>query len=107
MNADPYIMLQVSDWENVFQQDGADSYYSVFQKIPVNVPKGLPIYDTEQSNTITKTYHFLQPANIRYLEIRLYDRLGNDLLMPGVEWSMALELEEVLDSALYDKLREI
>lgn len=107
MNADSYIQLAISTWENVIQQEGNDSYYGVFQKIPVNVAKGESIYDIVYNNSVTKKYDFLQPSNVRYLEIWLYDKLGYPLLMPGVDWSMTLELEEVLSSSLYDKLREI
>jgi hypothetical protein len=73
----------------------------------VNVAKGENIYDIVYNNSVTKKYNFMQPTNVRYLEIYLYDRLGYPLLMPGVEWSMTIELEEVLNSALYDKLREL
>jgi hypothetical protein len=108
MNADPYIQLVIEDWENIYQQDGADTYYSVFQKIPiVNVPKGDVIYDVQYINSISKKYNFQQPENIRYLEITLFDMLGYELLMPGVDWTMTIELEEVLNSSLYDKLREL
>ena len=107
MNADSYIQLAIQNWENIYQQDGADSYYGVFQKVPINVPKGDMIYDVVYNNSIKKKFDFIQPVNIRYLEIYLYDRLGHPLLMPGVDWSMVLEVEEVLNSALYDKLREL
>ena len=107
MNADSYIQLTIQNWENIYQQDGADSYYGVFQKIPINVAKGDMIYDIVYNNSIKKKYDFIQPVNIRYLEIYLYDRLGEPLLMPGVDWSMVLEVEEVLNSALYNKLREL
>jgi hypothetical protein len=107
MNADSYIQLTIQNWENIYQQDGADSYYGVFQKIPINVQKGDMIYDIVYNNSIKKKYDFIQPVNIRYLEIYLYDRLGEPLLMPGVDWSMVLEVEEVLNSALYNKLREL
>jgi hypothetical protein len=107
MNADSYIQLAISTWEHVTQQEGNESYYGVFQTIPINVGKGEMIYDTIYNNSVTKKYDFIQPSNIRYLEIWLYDKIGYPLLMPGVEWSMVLELEEVLNSSLYDKLREI
>jgi hypothetical protein len=107
MNADSYIQMAIQNWENIYQQDGADSYYGVFQKIPINVQKGDMIYDVVYNNSIKKKFDFIQPVNIRYLEIYLYDRLGNTLLMPGVNWSMVLEVEEVLNSALYNKLREL
>jgi hypothetical protein len=107
MNADSYIQLAIQNWENIYQQDGADSYYGVFQKVPINVPKGDMIYDVVYNNSIKKKFDFIQPVNIRYLEIYLYDRLGRPLLMPGVDWSMVLEVEEVLNSALYDKLRQL
>lgn len=107
MNADSYIQLAIQNWENIYQQDGADSYYGVFQKIPINVQKGENIYDIAYNNSTNRQYDFIQPTNVRYLEIYLYDKLGYPLLMPGVDWSMTLELEEVLNSGLYDKLREL
>jgi hypothetical protein len=51
---------------------------------------------------------FLQPTNINLLEIRLLDGFGNDLRMDNnVNYSMTLEIEEVLSQALYEKLREL
>ena len=107
MNADEYIQLAIADWQNIYQQDGRDTYYSVFANIPITVPKGSMIYDIVYNNSVRKKYDLLQPENVRYLEIQLFDRLGYNLLMPNVEWQMTLELEEVLNSSLYEKLREI
>lgn len=107
MNADQYINLKVADWENVYHQNGADSYYGLFQKIPITVQKGDTIYDIQYNNSISKKYNFIQPENIRYLEIEIVDRTNRKLLMPGVDWSMVLEIEEVLNVSLYEKLREL
>ena len=107
MNADEYIQLAVANWENIYQQDGRDTYYSVFANIPINVPKGTMIYDILYNNSVRKKYDLIQPENIRYLEIQLFDRLGYNLLMPGVDWQMVIEAEEVLNASLYEKMREM
>jgi len=39
--------------------------------------------------------------------VKLLDMTGNLLLMPNTNWSMVLELEEVISQALYEKLREL
>lgn len=107
-NVDTYFYLAVNDWNNVEHQSKNDSYFTVFAKIPVSVDKGKLIYDNESTNTTTKIVRFLQPTNINLLEIRLLDGFGNELRMDNnVNYSMTLEIEEVLSQALYEKLREL
>jgi hypothetical protein len=108
MNSDTYIYLQINDWNTVTPQVTNDAYFTVFAKIPVTVDKGKLIYDTDVTNTILKTYHFLQPTNVQQMEIRLLDRLGQLLQFPpNVNYSMTLEVEDVVSKALYEKLREM
>jgi hypothetical protein len=108
MNTDTYIYLQINDWNTVTPQVSNDAYFTVFAKIPVTVDKGKLIYDNDTTNTILKTYHFLQPTNVQQMEIRLLDRLGQVLQFPpNVNYSMTLEVEDVVSKALYEKLREM
>jgi hypothetical protein len=107
MNADPFIYLYVLDWNNFQVQDSSGGYFPVFTRIPINVPKGTTIYDMTYNNSTTRHYDFLQPTDIQRLEISLYDKVGNYLIMPGVEWCMTLETEEVLNRDLYEKMREL
>jgi hypothetical protein len=108
MNSDTYIYLQINDWNTVTPQVTNDAYFTVFAKIPVTVDKGKLIYDNDVTNTILKTYHFLQPTNVQQMEIRLLDRLGQVLQFPpNVNYSMTLEVEDVVSKALYEKLREM
>jgi hypothetical protein len=108
MNSDTYIYLQINDWNTVTPQVSNDAYFTVFAKIPVTVDKGKLIYDNDVTNTTLKTYHFLQPTNVQQMEIKLLDRLGQVLQFPpNVNYSMTLEVEDVVSKALYEKLREM
>ena len=108
MNADTYIYLAINDWATVTPQTQNDTYFTVFAKIPITVDKGKMIVDNDVTNTTLKTYHFIQPTNIKQMEIRLLDRLGNEISMDKmVNWSMTLEIDEVVSQSLYEKLREL
>jgi len=107
-NVDPYIYLAINDWNTVEHQTKNDSFFTVFAKIPVSVEKGKVLYDNESTNTTTKTVRFLQPTNIQTLEIELLDGFGNQLTFnDNVNYSITLEIEEVLSQSLYEKLREL
>jgi hypothetical protein len=107
-NVDTYFYLAINDWNNVEHQSRNDAYFSVFAKIPVTVDKGKLIYDNDSTNSTTKIFRFLQPTNIQTLEIQLLDGFGNELQMDSaVNYSMTLEIEEVLSHSLYEKLREL
>ena len=108
MNTDNYIYLSINDYDIVTPQGSNNSFYTVFAKIPVNVDKGKTIFDTEVTNTTTKTYRFLQPTDIYQLEIRLLDNQRNTLqVASNMNYSMTLEIEEVVSHSLYEKLREL
>jgi len=105
-NTDEYIYIAVNDYFTVTPQTLNNTYFPVFAKIPMNVPKGSMVFDTEVSNTTRKIYYFLQPTNIQTLEIKLLDRTG--FLLSNVrDYSLTLEIEEVVSPALYEKLREL
>jgi hypothetical protein len=108
LNIDTYIYLKINEYSLVIPQTLNDTYYTVFAKIPIVVDKGQIVYDTLNQNTSMKMYHFLQPTNIQQLEIQLLDAFGSKLEFdPNINFSMTLEIEEVLSQSLYEKLREI
>lgn len=108
LNIDTYIYLKVNDYNIVIPQTLNDTYYTVFAKIPIVVEKGQTVFDTATQNTTTKLHHFLQPTNIQHLEIQLLDGFGNELQFdPNINFSMTLEVEEVLNQSLYEKMREL
>jgi hypothetical protein len=106
MEPDDYIYLKLNDYSTVIPQTTNDTYYTVFAKIPITVPKGSLIIDNDSTNSTTKIYRFLQPTNIQQLEIQLLDKSGQELIFDG-NFSMTLEIEEVVSHSLYEKLREL
>ena len=108
MNMDTYIYMRINDWATVTPQTDNDTFFTVFAKILVNVDKGQLIVDTPITNPTRKIYYFLQPTNVQQMEIQLLDRLGNELVMPpNINYSMTLEVEDVVSKSLYEKLREM
>ena len=64
------------------------------------------IIDNESTNSTTKEYRFLQPTNIQQVEIQLLDMSGTEIVFKQ-NFSMTLEVEEVVSHSLYEKLREL
>jgi len=108
LNIDTYIYIKLNEYSLVIPQTLNNTYYTVFAKIPIVVDKGHIIYDTINQNTSSKLYNFLQPTNIQQLDIQLVDAFGSELQFdPNINFSMTLEIEEVLSQSLYEKLREL
>ena len=106
MNTDDYIYMQLNDYATVTPQTVNNTYFPVFAKIPIRVPKGDMLFDTEVTNTTRKIYNFVQPSNINTLDIQLLDRTGVVLSITK-DYSLTLEIEEVVSQGLYEKLREL
>jgi hypothetical protein len=103
----PYIYLQLNDWNVVEHQSTHHQYFSAFAKILLNVPKNTIAFDTNISNTVTKEYFFTQPTTISKLIVRLVDPFGNQLDLRGSNFSFSIEIKEILNMAMYEKLREL
>jgi hypothetical protein len=106
LNTDDYIYININDYNTVVPQTINDTYFTVFAKIPVTVDKGQVIFDNDSNNSTNKTYRFLLPSNLQQLEIQLLDRAGQELTFGG-NYSMTLEVEEILNQSLYEKMREL
>jgi hypothetical protein len=104
-NVDDYIYIGINEYNVVTPQTLDNTYFPVFAKIPMTVDKGKMLFDTDSTNTTRKIFQFLQPTNIQTLDIKLLDRTGT-LLSYTQDYSMTLEIEEVVSQALYEKLRE-
>jgi hypothetical protein len=105
-NVDDYIYMAINEYNSVTPQTLDNTYFSVFAKIPMIVDKGKMLFDTDSTNATRKIFQFLQPTNIQTLDIKLLDRTGT-LLSNSQDYSMTLEIEEVVSQALYEKLREL
>ena len=104
---DTYVFLQINDWNLLEHQIYGQTYYSVFAKIQLNGSKNTIIYDNNYTNSSTKEYVFQQPVNISRLEIRMLDAYGNTLDLRGGSFSMTVELHQVNNSSVYEKLLEL
>jgi hypothetical protein len=104
---DTYVYLQINDWNLLEHQIYGQTYYSVFAKIQLNGAKNTIIYDNNYTNSSTKEYVFQQPVNISRLEIRMLDAYGNTLDLRGGSFSMTIELHQVNNSGVYEKLLEL
>lgn len=100
-----YMFLSLNpDWRIVEHNHPDHSNLAAFAKIVVNVKKNDVIFDNG-SNLITKMYTLSQPTDISSFKVSLYDEYGQYLILKGGEVSMTLEVTEVLNSALYESLR--
>lgn len=104
---DTYVYLAINDYNLVEHQEYGQTHFDAFAKITLPTGKGAVIYDNNYSNSSTKEYHFPQPVNISRFEIKVLDSYGQVLDLQGANFSMTLELQEVIDSGLYEKMREL
>lgn len=95
----PYIFLSLAG-HNIVEHKTFDGKLSAFAKIIVDVPKFSYIFDNG-SNTVTKEYTFSQPTNITVLKIALFDLYENILDLNGFEFSLTVEIDEIINNALY------
>jgi hypothetical protein len=103
---DTYVYLQINDWNLIEHQVYGQTYYSVFSKIQLSSPKNTIVFDSNFINSSTKQYVFQQPVNLQRFDIRILDAYGNTLDLRGGNFSLTLELEQVNNSAVYEKLLE-
>lgn len=102
---DTYVYLVVNDYSVIEHQDFNHTSFTALAKIQLNVAKNVMIFD--QLNTTTKEYFFQQPTNVTQLRIRLLDTYGRELDLLGMNFSVTLELKEVVNHSLYEKMREL
>lgn len=104
---DSYVYLAINDYNLVEHQEYGQTHFDAFAKITLMNAKGTMVYDNSYLNSTTKEYHFPQPVNISRFEIKVLDAYGQVLDLQGSNFSLTLELQEVIDSGLYEKMREL
>ena len=103
-NLDSYFLLAVEDWYTVDHKT-TDTYVQCLAKIIVKpTPMGVVFDDgyTVLSNEIT----FPRPTDLKQVRVRLLDKYGVPLDMKGVNFSLSLEITEVMNVQLYDNYRQ-
>jgi hypothetical protein len=105
---DSYVYIRINDYDVIEHQNFKQTFFPVFAKIllPFNTKNQL-INDIDLLNVVQRQYNFLQPVNIQRLVVTIYDAYGNIIDMKGANFSFTLEIEEVLNPALYEKLRDL
>jgi len=101
-----YVFISLNpDWRVVENNQPNRAQTGAFAKIIVSAPKNNVIYDNG-ANTVTKTYDFKQPTNINVFNIQLLDEFGETIQLQGGNMTLSLEVVEVLNSSLYETMRE-
>lgn len=105
---DSYVYLSINDYDVIEHQNFKQTFFPVFAKImlPFNSKNQL-ITDIDLLNVVQRQYNFLQPINIQKLLITIYDAYGNVVDMKGSNFSFTLQLEEILNPSMYEKMREL
>lgn len=104
---DTYIYLSINDYNLVEHQEYGQTHFTAFAKITLPSTKNTILYDNNFINSSSKQYHFYQPTNLSRFEIKLIDAYGEILDLHGSNFSMTLELQEILDSSIYEKMLEL
>lgn len=100
-----YVFISLDpDWKVIIQETPDKTQLYSFAKVIANTPKFSVIFDNG-SNTLTKEYFLQKPTNIISIPVRLSDPYDQDLNLNGADFSMSLELKEVIDYSLYETMR--
>ena len=99
--------MRINDWFLVKHQNYDQTEFGAFLKIPLNSAKNTIQFMSSTTNTTAREYFFQQPTNITNFEIQILDALGTTLNMNGSTFSLTLELQEVLQSDIYEKMLEL
>jgi hypothetical protein len=105
--ANNYVYLVLNDWNVVQHQSYNNAHFNAFAKLLITGPKNTLFFDTDSSNSTTKEIFFQQPIDISRIEMQLIDPYGNQLNLRGADFSITLEIKQILNIGLFEKLREI
>ncbi len=100
---DQYILLNVNEY-NTLEHKTDTNFLQVLAKVIIREDKNMVIYD-DGSSCISNEIIFPQPQNLSNLQLTLYDSYGQVVDLNGLNWSVTLEVTEVLNTRLYDFYR--
>jgi len=99
----PYYLLQLEcpeSVENVTHPLLDDGYLSAFAKVILKNNVYTYQFD-DNSNLMRKEFTYLAPQNIPYFFLRLVDTWGETVDMMDIDWSVTLEITEVVNSKTF------
>jgi hypothetical protein len=103
LQAAPYYLLQLrcpDAIENVTHPVLDDGYLTAFAKVILKDNAYTYQYD-DNSNVIRKEFTFLAPHSIPYFFVRLMDGWGDTIDMHDIDWSITIEVTEIVNSKTY------
>jgi hypothetical protein len=104
---DTYIYLVLNDWAIINHQNADQTEFGAFMKIPMTSVKNTIQHITNTSNTTSNEYFFHQPSNFQSVIVQMKDSFNKTLDMRNSTFSLTLEIQEVLQSEIYEKMLEL
>ena len=107
LTANNYYLMQLlcpDPLETFLHRIDGNSAIPAFAKIIMSATSGTN-YD-DNSNMVRKEHTFLAPTNISQLRIRLLDPFGVPVRLNTADWSLTLEITEIVNTKMYDKLNK-
>ena len=101
---DHYIYIVINDYNLIKHPVYGQTSIQAFGKITLPGVKNTIVFDNNYTNSSSKIYHFQQPTNVTKFEVKFIDAYGNVLDLNGANTSITLELQEVLDSSIYENM---
>jgi hypothetical protein len=102
----PYYFLQLScpeAIENLTHPLLDDGYLSAFAKVILKDNAYTFQFD-DNSNLVRKEYTFLAPQSIPFFFVRLVDNWGDIVDMKNIDWSITLEITEIVNSKTFTSI---
>jgi len=108
INTDPnqYYLLQLyypDSIVNVWHRYQDKSYIEAFAKVILKNGAYTITYD-DNSNMVRKEFTFLAPVTMSQIKVKLLNPYGESINMLNTEWSVTLEITEIVNSKTYMKL---
>ncbi len=102
----PYYLLQLwcpDSVEPLVHRVGKGGAVPAFAKLVLDGIK-YTLQFINNADYMRKEYTFLTPVNVSQVRIKLLDPYGEEVDMRDVDWSLTLELYEIMNSRTYDHL---
>lgn len=106
VQATPYYLLELKCPDkvvNVTHRISSETYVDAFAKLILRDNYYQLQFD-DGSNLMRKEYTFLSPVSIPFFQVRLLDPWGKDVNMLDADWSLTLEVTEIVNSKTYKQL---
>lgn len=104
---DTYVYLKINDYDIIKHLNSDQTEFGAFIKIPLTSPKNAIQFMNSTTNTTAREYFFPQPSNISSFLFEMLDAYGKTLQMNGSTFSVTLEIQEILQSDIYEKMLEL